>query len=124
MGGILDEAAKAPAPRASRVAILTITNTMTRYQIPTAFAGQFCTFTSTVISADLLCGLSSVTCTYNVGSTVSSEAITVVPGSGGHLTADVPRWWRFPTTDDGYTHFAVDGSGAGPGYLYIELAGP
>ncbi len=120
---ILNEASRPRAPISNRVAILTITNTATRYVIPTEFAGRLATFTMTVIDADLVCGASSVTCTYNTGSTVSSEAITVAPGSGGRLTANVPRWWMIPTADEaGY--FAVDGSAAGPGYLYIELATP
>lgn len=120
---ILGEASRSRAPMTSRVAVLTITNTMTRYIIPEAFAGHFATFTMTDINADLVCGASSVTCTYGVGSSVSSEAITVAPGSGGHLIAGIPRWWMIPTADEaGY--FAVDGSAAGPGYLYIELATP
>ena len=123
MSGIQDEAANTRMPMSGGVAILTITNTMTRYAIPTALAGRFCTFTMSTIDADLCAGTSSVTCTYNVGSTVSSEAITIVPGSGGRLIAGIPRWWRMPRSDEaGY--FAVDGAAAGPGYLVIELSTP
>jgi len=120
---ILNEAARARAPISSLVAVLTITSTATRYAIPAAFAGKFATFTIDGIDADVVFGNSTVSCTYAQGSAVASEVITVNAASGGHLTDGVPRWWLIPTADEA-THFAVDGSAAGPGYLYIELATP
>lgn len=121
MSSLLNEASRARAPISGRVAILTISTTPVRYAIPSAFAGKFATWVTVGADADLVCGTSAVTVTYQTLSSISSEAITVSPASGGHLTAGVPRWWMVPTSDEA-THIMIDATAGG--FLYIELATP
>ncbi len=121
MGGLLDEATRVRAPIEGRVAVISVTTTATRWTIPEAMAGKFASFTTVTANADVNFGTSAVTCTYGQVSTMSAPSFTLVSASGGHLTANVPRWWMVPTAAEA-THFSIDADQAG--LLYIELATP
>jgi hypothetical protein len=121
---ILPIAAAVLAPRQGLVAVLSVTDTVALFAIPSWMAGKFAIFTMDGADADFLFGASDVVVVYGQASAVdgTTKAITPNVGSGGHLVNKVPQRRFVPSADSGHTHLSVDCVGSGSGKLYIEVS--
>lgn len=117
---VIARAANAMPPMSGNTAVLSVTDTVARFIIPTTWAGKYCTFQMVGAKADINFGSSSVTCVYGQASTVSTEAITLHTSSGRHMEDLTEYSWQMPEAERA-THFAVDCVGSGSGKLYITL---
>lgn len=123
----LVQAAASDAPTAKDAAsvggviVLSVTDTVALFMIPTWLKGRRAMFTMDGTDADVLFGDSAVVADYGHAASVdgATRAITVNAGSGGHLKDGIAKQWRIPRTG-AVTHFSVDCKGSGSGKLYIE----
>ena len=105
-----------------RPLVLSVSDTVASFIIPTAIAGQLCEVTSDGADCDINFGSASVTCVYGQASSVASNAITAHADSGIHLVSKVAKLIRFPKPDEA-VRFAVDCVGSGSAKLYIQVVG-
>lgn len=122
---VKEDAATVLGPLDAGVAVLAVTNSSTRFVIPTEFVGRYCSFQVDGDSADIVVGDSTVVCTYGKTSTVDTNGnITMVANSGWHLEDGQPDDWIMDKSQDAdRTHFAVCTS-TGAAKLYIRPSGP
>lgn len=121
---ILQRAANAPAPLAISAGgggriVLSVSDTVARFQIPSFLSGRRVMLTMDGSHADLLFGKAAVVVDYGKASGVSAEVITRDEQSGMHLSDNVARPVDVPTAKEA-THFSVDCKGSGSGKLYID----
>lgn len=98
-------ALKATIPGPTGVYSRVITNASVRYEIPVAAKGNFLSLTA-FEDIQIAFGSSDVAVTRDQVSTLTSEALTAVAGTGQRLTAGVEYHWRIPKHVS-VTHFAV-----------------
>ncbi len=102
------QAADVRAPKASEVYADATAASSQRFEVPSAWNGNYVSFQAHGEAIQVLFGDSTVSVTLDADSTVSSEELTVNAATGWEIPADTSVDFRVL---DGDTHFAVVAAG-------------